>query len=276
MRIDSNTRLLGLIGKPARHSLSPVMHNAAFSELGLNFVYLVFEPSDLRTCVFGLKELGVVGFNVTMPFKSQVIGLLDEVDEVAKKIGSVNAVVNQNGFLKGFNTDGLGALNAISRVVSVSGKRVLVIGAGGAGRAISFYLSEAGAKVFVCNRSVEKARDLAMLVGGDFLGFDALEDRGLVESFDVIVNASSCGMNPNFDCSPLNPSFLSEEQVVFDIVYDPIETVLLRGAKEKGAKTISGVDMLLEQGFESFRLFTGKNAPKKVMEKAVLGALRGI
>ncbi|HIH09477.1 MAG TPA: shikimate dehydrogenase [Candidatus Diapherotrites archaeon] len=263
------TRLVCLLGKPARHSLSPRMHNAGYGALGLDFVYLAFEPKDLEKAVDGLKELEAAGFNVTMPFKSQILKHLDSIDPIAKKIGAVNTVVNRNGKLKGYNTDGPGAIAAIKKVTEIKGKRVLLIGAGGAGRAIGFYLKRSGAKTTIADRTHFKAEKLAGALRAKNIGIEKIDN---LADFDIIINASPSGMHPNTGETPLSPQLLESRHIVFDIVYDPPETKFLSEAKAKGCVTINGLEMLLGQGFEGFRLFTGRDAPRNAMEKAVTEA----
>lgn len=268
---DAKTKLVCLLGRPARHSLSPAMHNTGYATLGLNYVYLALEPQDLKSAVEGLRELDAAGFNVTMPFKGEVIACLDRVDPVAKKTGAVNTVVNSNGRLIGYNTDGIGALNALERVEKVRGKRVLLLGAGGAGSAIAFFLVRAKARLTVSDRNMQKAKALARKCRAKSLAMDAIKNP---DDFDIIINATPAGMAPNVNQTPVNSKLLRKGLVVFDIVYDPLETRLLREAKKAGCKTINGLEMLLEQGYAAFELITGRKAPRKAMRNAVMEAMR--
>ncbi len=260
-----------LLGKPARHSLSPAMHNAGFIARKLDCTYLAFEPDNLQAAVLGLRSMGAAGFNVTMPFKSEIISMVDELDEMAQRIGAVNTVVNSNGILKGYNTDGIGAVAALKKATKISGKRILLFGAGGAGKAIAHYMKKEGAELAVADRNIDRAEGLAAAVGGKAIHADGV---GSLEGFDIIINASPAGMKPNTSEIPVGAKLLKKGMVVFDIVYEPAHTRLLKEARKRGCKTVSGVEMLLEQGYAAFELFTGKSAPKKEMRKAVLGALK--
>ncbi len=269
--IDAQTKLYCLLGKPARHSLSPAMHNSGFNAKKMNCAYVAFEPENLQKAIDGLRALGVGGFNLTMPFKTEAINYLDEVDETARQIGAVNTVVNSAGKLVGHNTDGIGAIAALRKVTQISGKKVLLLGAGGAGRAIAHYLRKENADITISDRSFEKAQALSYSAGTKLI---VLEKIDSLDGFDILINASPSGMKPNINEIPLPPSLLKKGLVVFDIVYEPPETGLLREAKKRGCKTINGLEMLLEQGYAAFRLFTGKDAPKKEMKNAVLRGMK--
>ncbi|ACS34097.1 shikimate dehydrogenase [Thermococcus gammatolerans] len=269
--MDAETRLYGLIGFPARHSLSPAMHNAAFRELGMNAVYLAFEvaPERLKMAVDGVRGLGIHGLNVTMPHKTTVIEHLDGLSGEAEEIGSVNTIVN-DGELIGYNTDGVGARRALEMVTSLRGKNVLIIGAGGAGRAIAYALSKVS-EVVVLNRTPEKARALERFgVTGDRLTPENL--RRYLANADVLINATPVGMNS--DESPVPAELLREGLVVMDIVYKPLKTRLLREAERRGCVTVDGLWMLVHQGAESFRLWTGKSVDPELMRRAALEGLR--
>lgn len=263
--INSQTKLFCLIGKPAAHSLSPLIHNTGFEEFGVNAVYLVFEPSNLQKTIEGLKEIGVSGFNVTMPFKEKILKELDKIDENAKKIGAVNTVVNEKGKLVGYNTDGLGAMNAILKKTNLTGKRILVLGAGGAATAI--VQSIKGGIVDVAARNKKKAFQLASVRKGKGLEINQISS---LHQYDILINATPVGMKPQHKKSPIQKNLLHKDLVVFDLVYNPLKTKLLQDAKKKGCITISGVEMLLEQGFIGFKLFTGKDAPEAKIRKAFL------
>ena len=268
--MDAETRLYCLLGMPARHSLSPVMHNAGFRKLGINAAYMAFEPQNLGDAVKGLKELGAGGFNLTMPFKNEVIGYLDEVDEKARRIGAVNTVVNRGGKLVGYNTDGVGAVAALRKVGKVAGERALLLGAGGAGSAIAHALAEEKADVIVADRNAGKAGALAEAAG---IGLADIAEVRSLDGLDIVINATPAGMRPNVKEMPVDAKLLRKGMVVFDIVYDPLETRLLKEARKRGCRTIPGIEMLLGQGFETFRLFTGRAAPEKEMRKAVMAAM---
>jgi len=272
----------GVIGDPIEHTLSPVMHNAAFKHLKLDFVFLAFrvKASELGDAICGMRGLGVHGLNVTMPHKDAVVEYLDEVDSTAKFLGSVNTVLNRDGRLLGFNTDGTGALKALrENGASPDGKKVLLLGAGGAAKAIAYALAKEAGELRVLNRSSEKAEELAGLLSRTFgkkvvggaLSSSAVQ-RSLRDS-DVLVNATSVGMDPNAKQSLVSPQWLRPDLCVMDIVYSPVETELLKEAKAAGARVIGGAGMLLYQGAASFEVWTGVSAPVEVMRRALLNKL---
>jgi shikimate dehydrogenase len=281
--VSGATKIVGVIGDPIEHSLSPRMHNAAFEYLRLDYVYLPFRvlEKDLKNAVKGAKAFNLKGFNVTIPHKVSIIKYLDEIDLTARRIGAVNTVVNEEGQLLGYNTDGLGALEALREEgVDPKGKKILVIGAGGASRAITFQLANVCSKLVILNRTriraVRLARELAILgseVEGRGLTLKSLE-RCLNDS-DILINTSSVGMYPNVNGSPVPKEFIRKDLVVFDIVYNPLETSLLRYARSVGAKSVNGVGMLVNQGAIGFKMWTGYEAPRNVMRKAVIEGLLG-
>jgi shikimate dehydrogenase len=271
MMIDQRTKLYGVVGYPLGHTLSPAMHNAAFSESGLNAVYLTFETRDIAGCLRGMKALGLRGMSVTLPHKTKVVPLLDGTDDVAKRIGAVNTIVNEDGRLIGFNTDGIGALKALEKASELSGKTCLLIGAGGAARAIGFVLKENGVQVILANRSAERGRALALSLGCPFVPLDGLEGT----TADLLINATPVGMAPQQEACPVPESTLKDGMVVMDIVYNPLETRLLRAARARGCLTVDGLGMFVHQGAEQFRLWTGLEAPTGAMTQAVEKALGG-
>ena len=282
--VSGKTRVCALLGDPVEHTVSPAMHNAAFAELGLDFIYVPFRvrPDCLAEAVAGLRALGVHGFNVTIPHKVAVIPLLDGLDPRAEKIGAVNTVVNEAGELRGFNTDGAGFLKAARQGgIEPEGKKIVVLGAGGASRAISYILAENGAELTILNRSEELdwAEDIARLIEYDLwkhVQFLELRDDLLAEALkdaDVLVNATSVGMSPDSDACPVAAEMLRKGLTVFDIVYNPIKTRLLREAGAAGGRTISGAEMLVWQGALAFEMWTGRPAPFDVMRRAALKAL---
>ena len=276
MNIKGSTNIVGLIGHPVEHSFSPPMHNAAFDALGLNYAYVAFDvnPNDLQSAIEGATSLNIKGFNVTIPHKIEVIRHLDELDEVAGLIGAVNTIDFKN--LKGYNTDGIGAIKAIEEVTKVKGKNVVVAGAGGASRAISFYLAKFGAaSITILNRNVEKAQSLARDVSKSDLIDEVKSDSisqitSHLSNADILVDTTPLGMDPHIDDEPIaKADVMHEDLVVFDAVYNPNETVLIKEAIKAGAKPVYGIKMLLYQGAESFEIWTGKKAPIDVMEKAL-------
>ncbi len=254
------------IGFPIKNSKSPSLHNIGYKALGIEdqFIYLRAEvkPENLKLAVDGIKGLGIRGVSVTMPHKQEIMKYLDKIDETAEKIGAVNTVINNEGILIGYNTDWLGAIVALEKKTNLEGKKVAVIGAGGASRAIVYGLIKKGARVKIFNRSLEKVEKLAKEFECKFGGIDAIEE---VRGFEIIINATSVGMNS--EESPIDRNLLNENQIVFDAVYSPKETTLLKDAKEKGATLVYGYEMLLYQAIEQFKLYTGLEAPIKEMEK---------
>jgi shikimate dehydrogenase len=269
MIIDQYTALYGVVGFPLKHSLSPVMHNAAFLAIGLNAVYLAFETRDLEGCLQGMKALGIHGMSVTIPYKSAIISWLDEVDGMAKRIGAVNTVVNQEGRLIGHNTDATGAFKALKEKIDPSGKSCLIIGAGGAARAIGFILKEQGAVLTVANHSVKRGEDLAKSLECPFVPLEQMSDVRA----DLLVQTTPVGMYPRDDECLIPGEALKQGMVVMDIIYNPLETKLLRAARDRGCLTINGLDMFIHQGAEQFMLWTGIEAPLSVMTHAVREAL---
>jgi shikimate dehydrogenase len=280
--ISGKTKICGLIGDPIEHTMSPAMHNAAYKELGLDYIYLPFrvKPEQLAQAVEGLRALNVRGFNVTIPHKVSVIPLLDGLDRLAEKIGAVNTVVNNDGELRGYNTDSAGFLKALlENGIEPEGRRVIVLGAGGASRAITYVLAEKGACLTVLNRQLELdwAEDIAELIYDD-LGVEVkVMELGhlpeALEGADILVNATSVGMSPTSEESPVSARLVTPGLVVFDIVYNPMMTRLLREAKAAGARTIGGVDMLAWQGALAFEKWTGQAAPVELMREEAIKML---
>lgn len=274
MEIKGSTNIVGLIGHPVEHSFSPPMHNAAFEKLNMDYAYVAFDvnPCDLESAINGAEALNIKGFNVTIPHKIEVMKYLDEIDEIAQLIGAVNTIDFKN--LKGYNTDGIGAVKAIEEVTSIKNKNVLIAGAGGASRAISFYIAKYGASnLKILNRNVEKAQKLANDVSNSGLienvNFDSIKNMDLSD-VDILINTTPVGMHPNIDDVPIAQACdMHEDLVVFDAVYNPNETGLLRQAIEADAKPVHGIKMLLYQGAESFEIWTGKKAPIDVMHNAL-------
>ena len=276
MNIKGSTNIVGLIGHPVEHSFSPPMHNAAFEKLGMDYAYVAFdvEPQNLKSAIDGAKSLGIMGLNVTIPHKIEVMQYLDEIDEVAGLIGAVNTIDFKD--MKGYNTDGIGAVIAIEEVTSIKDKNVVIAGAGGASRAISFYIAKYGAsRLTILNRNVEKAQKLASDVSnsgliGDVKADSISEIASILDDADILINTTPVGMHPNVNDEPIaSASDMHEDLVVFDAVYNPNETGLLKEAVKAGAEPIFGIKMLLYQGAESFRIWTGADAPVDAMEDAL-------
>ncbi len=265
MSINARTKVTGLIGFPVEHSLSPAMHNAAFGELALNYCYVAMpvKAEDLPDAVRGLRALSFHGFNVTVPHKEAVVPLLDEVDEEAAFIGAVNTVRNDGGVLKGFNTDGRGFIESLKEAgVDPSGKEVFILGAGGAARAIGYYLAEKASRLHIFDLDSGKCHGLVRDLGKLSDEVHAAEDRDIVRSVDMVVNATPLGLKES-DPLPVEPGLLRREQVVCDLIY--WDTPLMKEARGKGCKTVNGLGMLLWQGVFAFEIWTGVMPPVDLM-----------
>lgn len=272
--------LLGIIGNPVRASLSPAMQQAALRHLKLQACYQAFEiaPAQVRTVLRALPALGFWGINVTIPYKERVLPLLDEIDAEAGAIGAVNTVVVRNGRLHGYNTDAAGFRTAleIEGRTDLPGARVLIVGAGGAARAVAFACLSRGCRsLLIANRSGARARSLCRALGLNFPAADiaALATGGAdwvkrAGACDVIVNTTPLGGKPD-DPLPVPPTMLRRSQTVMDIVYRPRRTSLLVAAAAAGARTVDGLQMLLHQGECAFTLWTGRKAPSAIMRRAL-------
>jgi len=255
------------------------LHNAAFKALKIDYVFLAFrvKTAEVGNAISGMRALNIRGLNVTMPHKNAVIKYLDNVDQTAKSIGSVNTIHNRDGTLFGFNTDGVGALNALKENgTDPKGKTVLLLGAGGAAKAIAYTLTQEVDKLVILNRTAKQATDLANLLSqkfnkkiiGDALSPSTVKDN--LNYSNILINATSVGMKPNDNQTSIEPEWLKPNLAVMDIVYSPVETKLAKDAKASGAKVVSGVEMLVFQGAASFEFWTGCKAPIEVMRKAAL------
>lgn len=272
--INGTTRLFGIIGNPVTHSLSPVMHNAAFAALGLNAVYLPMQPKDPEEGYRGLRALGFVGVSITVPFKVAIIPLLDHIDPVADKIGAVNTLLFHEDaqgatLCTGYNTDWIGSNHALETEIDLAGSTVLILGAGGAARAVGFGLVQAGATILVHNRTESKGRRLAGQLDATCITAKELVDVRA----DVLINTTSVGMAPDHQALPIDAKLLAHFSVVMDIVYAPLQTALLRAAEACGCRTVDGTQMLLHQGAAQCTLWTGCEAPLAVMRHALLKEL---
>nr|WP_104987143.1 shikimate dehydrogenase [Sorangium cellulosum] len=256
----------------SRHPVSTgaAMHLAGYRALGLDFTYIPFSVTDVEGATRGMRALGIRGLGVSMPYKQAVIPLLDEIDPVAARIGAVNTIVNDEGRLKGYNTDWIGAVRALEEVAQLGGARVLLLGAGGAARAVAFGLAERGASVTVANRDLDKARQLAAAIGG---AAAPLDREAFSADHDVLVNATSRGMADVDPRSPVPEEALREDLLVMDIVYKPMLTELVEAARRRGATAVHGGRMLLHQAAEQFRLYTGREPPLAAMDEALRGQL---
>ncbi len=269
--ISSETKICLAIGDPIEHSLSPLIHNAGYKALGIDdeFVFLAVRVKleDVKTAVKAMKAFGIRGMSCTMPHKVEIMKYLDKIDKAAKEIGAVNTIVNNNGILKGHNTDWLGGLKPIERITEIKGKRIGIIGAGGAARAIVYGLKMAGGDLKIFNKDIRQAKNLAKKFNCEFGGFDELNE---LKEFDIIINATPLGMKPRQNVSPVPKNVFSKKQIVMDAVYIPYKTKMLKEAEKKGAKIIPGIEMFLEQGSTQFTYYTKKKAPLKAMRRALM------
>ena len=266
-RVDRRTRVYGIVKNKAGQSVSPAMHNAAFAARDVNAVYLPFPVERLEDFLAVIEPFGIRGFSVTIPYKQAILAHLDRCDRLARRLGAVNTVVVRGKRLYGYNTDYAGVIEALRGRVRLAGCKALLVGAGGAARAAAFALADSGARVFVLARRVERGRELARAAGGETVERGELRRR----SFDLIVNATPVGMAPDRG-SPLAAGEINAG-AVFDMVYRPMETPLLRLAARRGARTISGVEMLVAQGVAQWNLWTGRPAPARLMRRAAIEAL---
>ncbi|HEY77891.1 MAG TPA: shikimate dehydrogenase [Dehalococcoidia bacterium] len=269
--VSGNTRVCCLIGDPVAHSLSPLVHNAGYQALGIDFIYVSFQARDIKPAIEAIRGLGIRGASITVPHKITAMPYLDHVDDEAREIGAVNTVVNNNGVLTGYNSDGTGARQALEEVTTLAGKKAVLIGSGGGAVAIAAALKKSGTRLVILNRTVEKARHLAKMVNAD--DFGDLDKLTAVSSADILINATQVGMWPGVSESVIPRELLHQRLTVFDIVYNPRETRLLTEAKEKGCPVVYGYRMLLYQAARQFELFTGHQAPLPVMEHALIEAL---
>ncbi len=279
MKINAHTSVYCIIGNPVRHSLSPVMHNAAFEHTGINAVYVAFESSSVHHAIAAIKSLGIKGASVTIPFKVDVLQLCDSVDTHAMRIGSINTLVNNNGTIKGYNTDGYGLLRSLeTNGIEYMNKKILIIGNGGSARAIAYTLAEKNAQVTICGRNSTNVKQLT-----DDLQkyFNTVHDMLINElkpdstsEYDIVINTTPVGMKPETDKLPVDIHLIHHHHVVVDIIYSPLYTLFLQKAREKGCTVITGDYMLLYQACMQFEIWTGQPAPIDIMHKVLKDALQ--
>ncbi|MBW5444969.1 shikimate dehydrogenase [Cohnella sp. CFH 77786] len=282
--MDSNTVMYGVIGDPIGHSKSPLMQNRAFRETGVNGTYAAFrvKPERLGEAVAGMRALGFRGLNVTIPHKVDVMAYLDAIDEGAMAIGAVNTIVNENGRLVGYNTDGIGYVRSLKEEAEpeLAGKKIVVLGAGGAARGILWALNrERPASLLVANRTWDKAKALADHLGeGSGSIAKAIRWEELREACleaDVVVNTTSVGMAPNVSETPVDPAWLKPGAVASDLIYNPLTTAFLQQAQERGCRIHGGLGMFVYQGAYAFEYWTGQPAPAAAMREEVLASFTG-
>ncbi|MFJ7509922.1 shikimate dehydrogenase [Peribacillus simplex] len=275
-------KIYGVMGDPIAHSMSPDIHNDAFEKENIDAVYHHFHVTKegLNDAVKGMKALGIEGFNITIPHKTSIIPFLDEVDELALAIGAVNTVVNKNGRFIGYNTDGKGFFKSLCDEISgdIKAKKTLLIGAGGAARAIYFTLVKEGVKqVDIANRTKERAAQLVSDCPYDKVSkaLSIIEAEESLSQYDLIIQTTSSGMSPELDHSPLKVDQLKTGAIVSDIIYNPLQTKLLREAGEKGAETQNGLGMFINQAALAFEIWTGIMPDTARMTDIVLNKLGG-
>lgn len=278
MNKKSPTKIYGILGYPARHSLSPLMHNAAFRALKINAEYRIFEiaPQDLEDFIHSFTEENIFGLNVTIPYKEKVIPFLNKISSKAKLIGAVNTIKVLDNNLGGFNTDGEGFLKHLTKDLKFNpeGKKIVIIGAGGAAKAVLVYLNKKKPQR-ISIYDIDKAKQKALInhlkesfKNVEFRSAGSIEELN-IEDCDLLINATPVGMKET-DPNLVNEKLIHKNLLVYDLIYNPKETKLLKLAKQKGAYTSNGLGMLLYQGMLSFKIWTGKNAPREAMQKALL------
>lgn len=274
--ITAKTKICLIIGDPVEHSLSPQMHNSAYKALGIDnkFVFLAanVKKENIKIILEAVKAMNIRGLTCTIPHKVEVMKFLsmENIDPVAKKIGAINTVVNNNGILKGYNTDWLGILAPLEKITSLENKNVAILGAGGAARAMVYAVTTKGASFTVYNRTLDKAEALAKEFGG---AGKSLNDIPEITTSDIILNATPLGMEPNINETPLEKKYINNKHIVFDATYAPYETRLIKEAKEQGAKVIHGLEMLLYQALSQFEIYTKQKAPEDVMRQVLLDSI---
>ena len=276
--INADTEVFGVAAKPVAHSMSPLIHNTAFAELGLDAVYVPFLVDDITDFLKRSRPF-VRGYSVTLPHKEEAFRNADEVDDLTRKIGSLNTLVAREGKLVGTNTDITAAIGAMEDALGgkagdaspLAGRKVALVGVRGTARAVGFGLVDAGAEVTIYNRTIERAATLAKELGCEWAGLDELPSA----SADVIANTTSVGMHPNVDASVVPTALLREGILVFDAVYNPIETKLIREARERKCLTVTGLEMFVRQASEQFNLFTDLEPPVNLMRRVVEDRLTG-
>ncbi|WP_339316641.1 shikimate dehydrogenase [Paenibacillus sp. FSL R10-2734] len=274
--------LLGVMGDPIIQSKSPIMHEAALQALGIPGAYVPLHilPENLEDAVQAVRTLGFRGVNVTIPHKVAVMALVDQLDESAVAVGAVNTIVNNNGILTGYNTDGIGYVRSLKAeaISDLSGMKIMVIGAGGAARGIvAALLQEKPSSIIIANRSVDKAQELATLCQskGNVIGISMNEVAEMLNGVDVLINTTSVGMYPYIEETPIDPELLRAGMVVSDLIYNPLRTRLLLEALERGCTIHGGLGMFVYQGAYALEYWTGQPAPTEIMRQTILNCLGG-
>ncbi len=282
MTFSGKTKVFCLIGHPVDHSMSPTMWNPALQEIGLDYVYVAFDvhPDHLEKAVQSFRALDIKGINVTIPHKETIIEYLDEIDPIAEKMAAVNTIKNENGVLKATNTDAGGAKKSLLDAgCEISGKNVLMVGSGGVTRAISFILAEDVGRMVLTDidedRAINLAAEVKQKTGANVEGKLSTEDllKQEIENTDILINCTPIGMYPKTDTSPVPKSLLHSSLFVFDVIYNPLETQLMKDAANKGCQTLGGLDMLVNQGVLAFEWWTGKSPNSSLMKHKIIDFL---
>ncbi len=280
--LTAHTNIFCIIGHPVEHSMSPTMWNPALQELGLDYAYVAFDvhPDNLEKAILGMRALGIKGMNVTIPHKENVIQYLDEIDPIAKKMGAINTIKNDDGVLKARNTDAGGAKKSlIDAGCEISGKNILFLGSGGVARSVAYILSQQANKI-VLTDIVEKsaltvAQEIKQNMGVDIEG--KLSKKSIlkeeIQKTDILINATPIGMHPKMNASPISKELLHEDLFVFDVIYNPLQTKLMKDAAKIGCKTLGGLDMLVNQGVLAFEWWTGKSPNTTLMRSKIIDFL---
>jgi len=280
--ITAHTEILCVIGHPIEHSMSPTMHNAAIQELGIDFVYVAYDihPDNLEKAVQGFRALDIKGINVTLPHKETIMKYLDEIDPIAEKMGAINTIKNEDGYLKGRNTDADGAKKSLLDAgCKISGKKILMLGSGGVARALCYILSEEAEKIVLTDiieeRAINLAKEVKDKMNAEVIGKLSSETnvKEEIKDTDILINATPLGMYPKDNASPISKELLHSNLFVFDVVYNPLETKLMREAAEIGCKTLGGLDMLVNQGVLAFEWWTGKSPNSALMKNKIIDFL---
>lgn len=266
--INRKTQLNAVVGIPLEHSLSPLLHNFIYEKMGINAVMLAFSKPDIEQFMQAFRSLPIQLCSVTKPYKQQIISFLDVVDPMAKQLNSVNTVINREGKLYGYNTDIVGIEKTLGKT-SLDNKKVLILGAGAVAQTVCFYMKNKRARLFCHNRTFEKADYLMEIFSGEVCTKETLPHI----KFDLIINTTSIGMFPKEDESPVPENILQPKQLVFDVIYNPLQTRLLQKAAERGAKTLSGLTMFIEQALEQIRLWSAKELPAYNYHKFLMSFL---
>ena len=277
--LTGHTKVFCIIGHPVEHSMSPTMWNPALQELGLDYVYVAFDvhPDNLEKAVDAFRFLGIRGANVTIPHKNSILKFLDEIDPIAEKMGAINTVKNEGGYLKATNTDAPGAKKSLLDAgCSIEGKNILFLGSGGVARSLAYLFSEEAKRIVLTDiikeRAVTIASEIKKNMDANIEGELASEKKisKLIKQTDLLINATPLGMHPHTDATPLSKELLHKDLFVFDVIYNPMETKLMKDAADIGCKTLSGLDMLVNQGVLAFEWWTGKSPNSKLMKSKII------